>query len=884
MTRYQPRHAVPKKPRAMLRLSVRSIVSNKLRLLLTILSVVLGTSFVAGSLMFTSSLESTLSQTVGDAFEDVDVLATSKNKFGDVNEDNASSLSQFTSLLGPSAGVELSMLDTLRQDPEVAKVNLATTISIAPARDSHTPIRTGSGTARVSTWYNEATVIGDTQQIVDGYVPLRADEAVISRTAAREYDLSVGDTVLALGAHSNTEFRISGIYGTDDTLSKNLELKISEPAYIAIYTDGELTDSLSVVGANLHQAELATYLNDKYQDYSFYAGENLTSEFTETIRQALGFMSYFLVAFGLIALLVGTFIIANTFAMIVAQRTREFALLRSIGVSRGQLTASVLTEATLVGFGGSLIGVGAGWCLVQAIQAGMRSLGAPIEASLGLSGSAVVIPLVLGTVMTALSAWAPAQRAGGTHPVESMRGTELSTAPSLVLRTWVGMGLLLAATILIAVALLSGWGTTLSAIVVGGACLVAIVGLYCAAPALSIPLVDLIGRIVGAPFGTMGKLASTNSRRHPKRTATTAFALTLGITLVTAVSMMSATMKNSVSDLLREEITASYVISGPSDGSFPLPADLFPLLEDTEGVGSVVQSSFATVLLGDLEESKSLGFAGLSLTYVMDKDPSAVIDIPDPEGSFDLSEPGTFIASKDYATKRGWAIGDSVPVVGIRGEHLTDVTLIGTYGRSQVLSDVRMSLRSLDGTGYSANLNRAAMFVARDGSIPEAQLGHNIENKLASYLVLKVQTAEEYAGEEANLIEQMMLIIYALLALSVVIAVIGIINTLALNVIERRKEIGVLRAIGTRRSQIWAMIVVESVQIALFGAIIGVAAGLALGWAFLKVLAEQGLDMITIPWLHILLMLVGSGVVGVCAALLPAWKASRTPPLEAIAT
>ena len=130
----------------------------------------------------------------------------------------------------------------------------------------------------------------------------------------------------------------------------------------------------------------------------------------------------------------------------------------------------------------------------------------------------------------------------------------------------------------------------------------------------------------------------------------------------------------------------------------------------------------------------------------------------------------------------------------------------------------------------------------------------------------------------------MMLIIYALLALSVVIAVIGIINTLALNVIERRKEIGVLRAIGTRRSQIWAMIVVESVQIALFGAIIGVAAGLALGWAFLKVLAEQGLDMITIPWLHILLMLVGSGVVGVCAALLPAWKASRTPPLEAIAT
>lgn len=138
MTRYQPRHAVPKKPRAMLRLSVRSIVSNKLRLLLTILSVVLGTSFVAGSLMFTSSLETTLSQTVGDAFEDVDVLATSKNKFGDVNEDNASSLSQFTSLLGPSAGVELSMLDTLRQDPEVAKVNLATTISIAPARDSHT--------------------------------------------------------------------------------------------------------------------------------------------------------------------------------------------------------------------------------------------------------------------------------------------------------------------------------------------------------------------------------------------------------------------------------------------------------------------------------------------------------------------------------------------------------------------------------------------------------------------------------------------------------------------------------------------------------------------------------------------------------------------------
>jgi putative ABC transport system permease protein len=220
-----------------------------------------------------------------------------------------------------------------------------------------------------------------------------------------------------------------------------------------------------------------------------------------------------------------------------------------------------------------------------------------------------------------------------------------------------------------------------------------------------------------------------------------------------------------------------------------------------------------------------------------------------------------------------------LPIVGTQGEQVAKVKIVGLYGESQLMGTVVLSAATLEGTAYEAAQNTFAMLV--DGE--SENLRADLEKTVADYLVVRVQTAEEFAGEQVAMINQMLYILYALLGLSVIVAILGIINTLALNVIERRQEIGMLRAVGTARRQVRTMITVESVQIAIYGALVGIIVGVGLGWAFLKVLAGQGLDKLTIPWEMLGLMLVASAVVGVVAALWPAAKASRTPPLEAIA-
>ena len=256
-----------------------------------------------------------------------------------------------------------------------------------------------------------------------------------------------------------------------------------------------------------------------------------------------------------------------------------------------------------------------------------------------------------------------------------------------------------------------------------------------------------------------------------------------------------------------------------------------------------------------------------------------MINLKDAEGSFDLSAEGVFIADKDFAAANGWSIGQAYPVVGLLGEDLGQATLIGTYGASALLGNMQLSDATVAGTARDASANIIALLVS--GSDPS--LRENLERTVSEYLVVQVRTAQEYAGEQVASITQMLNILYALLALSVIVAVIGIINTLALNVIERRQEIGMLRAVGTQRGQIRTMITIESVQIALYGAVTGIVLGLGLGWSFLKVLAEQGLDTIAVGWTMLGWVLLGSIVVGIIAAVWPARQAAKTPPLEAIA-
>nr|WP_260676873.1 FtsX-like permease family protein [Corynebacterium pseudotuberculosis] len=840
----------------MLRVSIRSVLAHKVRLALTLLAVVLGTAFVSGSLMFTASLSESFDAVVDDNLAGIDAVVSGKEK-----------------------PITVAEIEALRSDKNVQAVDINGSTNVVVATSDRKAIQTGAGRASVSIFHGEGSASNRPMKIAEGTAPKEDTDVVIATTTASAHNIKIGDSLLVIDPMGQREVKVVGTYVPASSNAPGLTLLTSENGYLANYTQG-VVGSVIVKSAGMSSDDLVKYLSDTYPQYKVDTGSAIAEQITGSIKKALSFVNYFLVAFGLIALLVGTFIIANTFSMIVAQRLKEFALLRALGVSKKQLTRSVVFEAIIIGLVGSIIGIFGGIGLVRLIQFVMAKFGMEIPAAgLGLTVTSVLLPLALGTIVTVVSAWAPARRAGAVRPVEAIRSTETASESSLKLRTIVGVigiGLGIAAALVGIFA--EDAATKTRAISVGVGALFVIVGVFAASPAMSIPLVGALGRVLGAPFGAVGKLSATNSRRNPRRTATTAFALTLGVALVTTIGMLSATMKSSISDLVTSEVKAEFILSGPQGGHFPVPAEAEEKVRETEGVGSVTSMGFAPVTLGSEELDVVSHPRGTALVNGKIDD---VVNAKGVEGSLDLTAADRVVAKKSYLEAHNLKIGDQVPLRLEDGTEIAHATIVGSFSESKILGDVIASSKTIEGKNVLSTIS--VLFVNGDGTKTTDELRDGLNKAVEDFLVVRVQTSKEYAGEQASVVTQMMNILYALLGLAVVIAIIGIINTLALNVIERRQEIGMLRAVGTQRRQIRTMISIESVQIALYGAVLGIVIGLGLGWAFLKVLSSQGLGTISVPVAEIVWLLVGSAVVGVVAALWPARRAAKTPPLDAIA-
>ena len=841
----------------MRRVSVRNILAHKLRLALTLLAVVLGTAFISGSFMFTNALSNTFDSAVDNAFTGVDAAVSQK-------ED------------GPA--LDQKMRDDIANDPDVRAVNIQSSQTVVVANENAEAFQTGGGTSSVEPYYPADQSVGEPAELVDGSEPHGTAEALINDSAAEKFGIHVGDTLVVVHPDQRDEVKVVGVVKPAVDQGASLNLLMDHAGFTERYGD---SSQLKVAAADgVSAEELVDHLNETF-DVDAEAGEELAKEISDQISSALKFVNYFLIAFGLIALLVGTFIIANTFSMIVAQRTKEFALLRALGASRGQITRSVATEAIIVGLVGSAVGVVAGVGLVVAIKAVFSAQDMPMGGGLGLSVSAVVVPLILGTVVTVISAWAPARRAGAVKPVEAMRTTESAAGSSLLVRTVLGALLLFAGIIFAVLGVLLDISTGIRATLVGLGALNLIVGFFLAGPAISLPIVPSIGRVVGAPFGAVGKLAATNSARNPRRTAATAFALMLGVALVTAIGMLGATMKASVSDAIDEDVRADFLLSGPTTGNFPTPNETADRARDAEGAGQVVALGSAPVMV-DGQASMNYG-PQVVISQVIGGNADDILNLTVAEGSLKLGDEKGFIADTSLAEEQGWQVGQTYELTGPDPTRTSEVTLIGTYEPFQMLPRLALSESAVTEVVDASTLDTKMVAVNAEEGVDTEELRANLEESVKDLVVVQVRTGAEHAGEVAGMIDQMLTILYALLALAVIIAILGIVNTLTLGVIERRQEIGMLRAVGTQRRQIRTMITVESVQIALFGAIMGMILGLGLGWAFISVLADDGLDSLTVPWLMLIIMLVGSGIVGVLAAIWPAQRAAKTPPLDAIA-
>ncbi len=767
----------------------------------------------------------------------------------------------------------------ISQAPGVTATHIRDTTPIVIADQADTPLQTRGMPTFALAWPGGNNQIGSQERIIDGEAPSRPDEVAVEAQAAQKFGLAVGHKLTVIDPHAKHHVVISGISTSDNEQASMgvVRIRVPEETYLRDYLTAAPIQKLLVTGHGTDQ-EVVEAVRAIDPQLKVELASDLTQRTTESMKSVLSFINYFLVAFGLVGLLVGTFMIANTFAMIVALRTREFALLRAVGTSSLQLTASVVFEAIVVGLLGSGLGVLAGIGLVVLIRWGMNLMGMPIpSASLGLTAQAIVIPIVLGVFVTVVSAWMPARKAGSTRPVEALRSTETATQTPLLSRTAAGIVFLVMGCAVSIWAVCAGdWRTSARAELIGLGAVEIIAGFFLAGPALSIPLVPSVGRIIGAPFRAVGKLAATNSRRNPRRTSATAFALTLGVALVTLIGMLGATMKASIADLIENNVTADFVLEGPGNGEFPVPTDAIAAVKEVEGIESTMQVSLAPVTFDPL--------APITVALrAYDADVSTMYSISVAEGSADLSQPDSFMASRTLATQHGWTLGSTATIFSTVGDASKEVHLIGIFEDDPVFGEAVMSSSALNGLLPPRSQDALAVAVRASEGVDLTQLRSNLEQAVKPYLVVQVKSSDEVANQTAQLIDQMLYILYALLALAVFIAILGIVNTLTLNVIERRQEIGMLRAVGAYRRQIRTMITLEAVQVSVFGVFSGILIGLFLGWCFLTVLSTEGLEQLTVPWSQLGLMLVGSLGVGVVAALWPAHRAAATAPLEAIA-
>ncbi len=836
----------------MLKVTLANVRGHLVRLLLTGLSVMLGTAFVAGSFVLTDSIDETFSA----------IFATSDST------DAVVRLTEDTEL----GGLDLALADDIAEVDGVARVVPGLQGNAVMQGADGTAVRSGGAPALGFAWDPDDPSV----RLLAGEAPEAPDELVVETSTLQRSGLSVGDRTVVVVNGTPLDVTIVG-EATNDTPNAGAAIVLLEAGLASeLFAPTGQVQSFTVTGQDgVSQQEVAEAVAPVVPaGAEVVTGQAQADETQEVLSQALGFVTTFLLVFAAVALFVGAFIIFNTFSMLVAQRTRELALLRAVGASRNQVTLSVLGESLLVGVVGSLAGLGVGIGLAAGLQQLISALFGLDLTGLPVNVRTVVATVVVGVLVTALAAVLPARRASSVAPVAAMRDDQ--ALPRSAVRTRALAGLVLAAVGAVAMFLvLADMVDARPLVVLGLGVLAVFLGVAIASPAVSKPVVWLLT----APLarGSVGRLAQRNGLRNPRRTAATASALMIGLALVGAVSVLASSATSSVADIIENEFLGDLVIS---DGGQPsIPPSITDRVADIDGVEAVLP---LPITPGTVDGDDG---------FVLAVDPATVQDLVDltaAEGSLEELGDGVWL-SQSEAEARGVGVGDMVEVQVATGA-AAERRVLAVYEDSQILAGDAIvseevydtSTAALAGQGQGQGLQLLLVDVA-DGADLDA-VRADVTDVAADYLTLSVLDSEEFTSSQTAQINTLLGLLYALLGLSLVIATLGVINTLALSVVERTREIGLLRAIGLTRGQLRRTITIEAVATTVFGAMLGVVLGLAFGVAAQQALSDQGLEVLTVPWVTVVVVLVGSAVVGVVAAVLPAWRATRIDVLRAITT
>jgi putative ABC transport system permease protein len=846
--------------------TIRGLLARKVRLALTALAILLGVSFVSATYVLTDTVKRSFDAVFAQTLSGVDLQVQAASPLGDRSNPGR---------------IPESTLGQVREIPGVARaVGFVKGYAQLVARNGDS-IGGGQPPTLGVSW-----APGGPMHLVDdgrSRAPKGLHEVLIDAGTARRNGFAVGDTVRILLEGPAREFRIVGLFGFGDESDFGavtfaaFDLPTAQAAFEA---PGSL-DAVYVRRApGVSVEELRTRVQQSLGGgYDVLTASEATVEVGKPVRQFLGFFTYALLGFAAIGVVVGAFIIFNTFTILIAQRTRELGLLRAMGASGRQVVKSVVLEALVVGSVASVLGFFAGVGLGAGLLRLLREVGFDLPpTSTVLLFRTVVVSLVVGVGITLLASLPPALRAARVPPVAAINDLPVRPFPGFRRRVLGGTALLVLGAGVLAFGLARAddtIGLINQAQVVALGAFGVLVGVVLLLPAF----VRRAVRVIGAPLGRLGPpgvLARENAMRNPRRTAVTASALVIGLALVALTASFGASARASVAHDTGAGLRADYVVK--ADGFAGFSNAVAKRLIALPDVGDAVSLRFADAgVQGNVET-----VGGLDPTKL-----GAVVSLGFTHGGLAGLDRGGVIVSTDAARQFGIATGDRVNLQFARG--LMPLRVSGVYRQKNFVGIFGQSIpfivspTTLDLGAGSSSQDSVVLVRTNGGQSQRAQRAMTRALR-RDFPNIKVLTRDEFRAQQQHQVDQFLAVLIAILALSEIIAILGIINTLALSVYERTRELGLLRVVGMSRRQMRRMVRWESVVIAVLGGVIGIVLGVFWGWAFARALRDQGLTVFRVPVVEIALFVVGSVLAGVLAAVLPAWRASRLDVLEAIAT
>jgi putative ABC transport system permease protein len=830
--------------------TIKGLLAHKLRLALTALAIVLGVAFISGTFVLTDTLNNTFSVLFGNIYAKIDFQVRGVAQLGSGGNATRNELPE-------------SVLATVRGVPGVQAAQGQVTGYAQFVSHDGKAIQTGGAPTLAVSFDPDQQI--SSLHLVAGSPPLTADDVVMDAGTADKYDFAVGQQVRILSVGPTRTFTITGIaqFGSANNLAGATLAAFTLPTAQEVVQEVGRLDDINVVtapGANKPavQQAIAKVLPPGVE---VVTGQTVVNENTSSVNQALSFFSTALLVFAFIALFVGGFTIFNTFSIIVGQRTRELALLRIVGASRRQVFGSVLGEAAITGLVSSVIGLGLGVLAALGLEALLRGFGITLPAgSLVFEPRTVLVGLAVGVGVTVVSAIGPARNAVRIPPVAALDDRQSGPGVSLRRRFIWGAALALVGAVLLAI------GLAKPAIALVGVGAVGIfVGVAMLSPAIARPVSSVIGRPLARVLGEPGKLGRENSMRSPRRTAQTASALMVGLALVAAMSVFGASVSRSATSSADQAISADLIVSATGSGqlsnSVPAAASAVPGVTATT---AVYRSQFEVQnTLSTLTAVSTANLADTLILRMTAGTPAALAR-------------GELLIDSTTAKSKHLSVGDTVPVRFAQTG--SSVLRVGGIYEANALIGSYLASASFFLAHFSNPALGALLLRTNGGAVDQA-----VTSALAPYPNLQVQTRAQFEQAQVASVNQILGLVYALLALAVLIALIGIVNTLMLSVFERTREIGLLRAVGMKRRQVRTMIRSEAVILAIFGAIIGIIIGTGMGIALVSSLKQQGITDTVVPVSSLVVFLLLAALLGLIAASWPARRAARLDVLAAIA-